>query len=231
MPHNPYLEQRLLGIQQALMAQHTGGKSLPNASIGSERETFLREFLQKLFPAHRRFATGSITDAQGLISGQVDIVVEYPFIPSFPMPGTTDERLFLAESVAMVIEVKSDLSSQWKEVCNTVGKVKALRRDLNPVMTFGETVEATIIPCVAVGYTGYQTLEGLKKRLSNTPEQQRPDGVLVINPGIFFGFGLSATRTLALYTLCIVINSTLTNLGFATPNLLAYVEVENLQDT
>lgn len=229
MPHNPYLEQRLLGIQQALIAQHTGGKSLPNASIGSERETFLREFLQKLFPAHRRFATGSITDAQGLISGQVDIVVEYPFIPSFPMPGTTDERLLLAESVAMVIEVKSNLSSQWQEVCNTVGKVKALRRNLNPVMTLGETVEATI-PCVAVGYTGYQTLEGLRKRLLNTPEQQRPDGVLVIDPGIFLGFDTSATGTLALYTLCILINSTLTNLGFATPNLLAYVEVQNSED-
>jgi hypothetical protein len=223
MPPNPYLEQRLLGIQQALIAQHTGGRSLPNASSGSERETFLREFLQKLFPAHRRFATGSITDAQGLISGQVDIVVEYPFIPSFPMPGT-DERLLLAESVAMVIEVKSNLSSQWQEVCNNVGKVKALRRNLNPVMTLGETVEATI-PYVAVGYTGYQTLEGLEKRLLATPEQQRPDGVLVINPGIILGFGASATITLALYALCIVINSTLTNLAFATPNLLAYVEV------
>lgn len=229
MSHNPYLENRLLGIQQALIAQHTGGKSLPNASIGSERETFLREFLQKLFPAHRRFTTGSITDAQGLISGQVDIAVEYPFIPSFPMPGT-DERLLLAESVAMVIEVKSNLSSQWQEVCNTVGKVKALQRNLNPVMTLGETNEATI-PCVAVGYMGYQTLEPLHKRLFDTPEQQRPDGVLVINPGIFWGFGLSAESTWALYALCIVINSTLTNLAFATPDLLAYVDVRNSQDT
>ena len=81
---------------------------LPGATVGSERETFLRKFLQKVFPTHRRFATGAITDSQGAISGQVDIAVEYPFAPSFPMPST-DERLLLAESVAIVIEVKSDL--------------------------------------------------------------------------------------------------------------------------
>lgn len=81
MAHNPHLVQRLTGIQQALMAQYTAGRAMPNTTIGSERETFLREFLQKLFPAHRRFATGAITDSNSRLSGQVDIAVEYGLIP------------------------------------------------------------------------------------------------------------------------------------------------------
>ena len=77
MAMNSHLVQRLTGIQSALMAQHIAGRGLPNAMIGSERETFLREFLQKLFPAHRRFAPGTITDSTGRLTGQVDIAVEY----------------------------------------------------------------------------------------------------------------------------------------------------------
>jgi hypothetical protein len=45
---NPHLLQRLQGIQQSLLAQHLGGQGLPAAVAGSERETFLREFLQKV---------------------------------------------------------------------------------------------------------------------------------------------------------------------------------------
>jgi hypothetical protein len=45
------------------------------------------------------------------MSGALDIVVEFPFLPSFPAPGG-DERLYLAESVALAIEVKSDLCAQ-----------------------------------------------------------------------------------------------------------------------
>src|SRR2546423_1122598 len=115
MPQNTHLINRLQAIQQSLMAQHAGGHHLPNALIGSERETFLREFLQKVFPAHHRFATGAITDSDNRLSGQVDIAVEYPFLPSFPMPGPSHERLLLAESVAAVVEVKSDLSGQWDQ--------------------------------------------------------------------------------------------------------------------
>lgn len=222
MPHNPYLVQRLTAIQQALMAQHAAGRGMPNATAGSERETFLREFLQQLFPAHRRFATGAITDSAGAITGQVDIAVEYGVVPSFPMPSTT-ERLLLAESVALVIEVKSDLSAQWGQVCETTGRVKTLQRHLNPIMTLGDGPQP-LIPCIAVGYTGHSTIEGLSERLVTTPEAQRPDAALVIQSGCFSGFGLNASGALGLYALCLAINHMLTTIGFAAPNLMSYVQ-------
>src|SRR5262249_49094612 len=49
--------------------------------------------------------------------------------PSLPQISGK-ERLYLAESVAAVIEVKSNLSSQWEEVEKTVREVKKLRRPL-----------------------------------------------------------------------------------------------------
>ncbi len=224
MPHNQHLLNRLEGIRLALMAQHTGGKGLPNATIGSERETFLREFLQKVFPAHRRFASGAITDSTGEISGQVDIAVEYPFVPSFPMPST-DERLFLAESVAMVIEVKSDLNKQWTQACNTVRKVKALKRELNTLMTFG-TAPPQQIPCVVVGYKGFNAIESLQLRIDGTEQAERPDAALVIESGCFCGAGVTANGPLGLYALCLTINRYLTSLGHAAPKLTAYVDTD-----
>lgn len=220
MALNPHLEQRLTGIQGALLAQYLAGRGLPNATIGSERETFLREFLQKLFPSHRRFATGVITDAESRLSGQVDIAVEYGFVPSFPMPST-EERLLLAESVALVIEVKSDLVSQWGQVRETTSKVKSLRRHLNPILTFGEGPPVTI-PCIAVGYTGHAKVEGLQERLATTPETERPDAALVVQSGCFTGFGMTAHGALGLYALCLAINVLFTQIGFASPDLVAY---------
>jgi hypothetical protein len=220
MPANDHLIQRLNGIQAALIAQHLGGRGMPSATIGNERETFLREFLQKLFPAHRRFATGAITDSEGHLSGQVDIAVEYGFVPSFPMPGT-EERLLLAESVALVIEVKSDLVGQWNQVRETTARVKALRRQLNIVMGIGEN-PPDHIPCIAVGYTGHQTVQGLQDRLGKTPAEERPDGALVIESGCFCGFGMAATGSLGLYAMCMAINVLFTQIGFASPRLEQY---------
>lgn len=221
MPANPHLAQRLAAIQQAMLAHRAGAIGLPSAVAGQERETFVREFLQQVFPAHRRFATGAITDAVGSISGQVDIAIEYGVIPSFPMPAT-DERLLLAESVAMVIEVKSNLSAQWAEIEATTKKVKGLKRDIGASMTFGPGPPAKI-PLIAVGYTGHLTLEGLRKRLEETDEDARPDGALVIDSGCFVGFGIEAAGVLGLYGLCVAINNVLGALAFAHPLLDVYV--------
>jgi len=196
---------------------------LPAVVAGSERETFLREFLQKVFPGHRRFATGVITDPAGNLSGQVDIAIEYGFIPSFPMP-VADERLLLAESVALVIEVKSDLIRQWGEVEATTRRVRALRRDMGVAMHFGDAPLPDRIPVAAVGYTGHKTIDGVDERLRTTPEDSRPDAALVINSGCFVGFGVSASDALGLYGLCLGINSILNQIGFAHPNLAAYVQ-------
>ena len=69
------------------------------ASKGAERQAFIESFLTNVLPPTFRFGSGDATDAAGHRSGQLDVVVEYPFSPSLPSfggPGVT--RLYLAES-------------------------------------------------------------------------------------------------------------------------------------
>ncbi|MEY3480338.1 MAG: hypothetical protein RIQ71_1113 [Verrucomicrobiota bacterium] len=226
--NNPHLIARLTGIQQALMAQHLGGRGMPNAAIGSERETFLREFLGKVFPSHYRFTSGAITDSTGSISGQIDIAVEYPFLPSFPMPAS-GERLLLAESVAAVIEVKSDLSGQWGQVQSTIRALRPLRRKwkgtvglIGGGIRFGSGSE-TPVPTIAVGYTGHTTIDGLKQRLDTTIEQERPDAAFVVQSGCFVGFGMKASGPLGIYALCIAVSQLTAAIAAAESDPLMYV--------
>lgn len=124
---NLHVASRLDGIHKSLLASHAAGKDMSSASKGTERELFITDFLTRVFPPHFRFGSGDITDRNELRTGQVDIVVESPFL--FSLPAQSDgPRLFLAESVAAVIEVKSDLRMQWKEVERTVTNVRAITR-------------------------------------------------------------------------------------------------------
>jgi hypothetical protein len=83
MPNRHVLE-RLAGIQQILMGVHHAGTPMTAATKGAERAAFIDNFLGEVLPTVYRFGTGDATDAAGRRSGQLDVVVEYPFAPSLP---------------------------------------------------------------------------------------------------------------------------------------------------
>ncbi len=223
---NEHIEQRMLAIQQALISQHTAGRGFPNAMIGNERETFRREFLKKVFPGKFRFGTGVITDSNNNLSGQVDIAIELPYEPSFPMPST-EERLYPAEAVGAVIEVKSNLATQWNEVEETVAKIKKLERKLRLIMRIGMS-DLPKIPCYVAAYAGYKTKEALVNRLNSTPEECRPDGILVINPGYFVATnGSNGSGPNALFVFIAAINAELNTVLSASSNLGIYINNED----
>ncbi len=125
---HPYLQPRLEALHHVLMESFRGGGVMSSATRGTERELFVRAFLSQVFSPMHRFGTGDITDAHQERSGQVDIVVPFPETAlSFPL-YPEGPRLFLAEGVAAVIEVKSDVATQWGEVLATAEHVKKLRR-------------------------------------------------------------------------------------------------------
>ena len=202
---NKHVERRLQAIQQSLFAHYEGGSGLPSALIGGEREHLVNDYLSQLLPPIYRFGRGAITDASGEICGQLEVVMELPLGASFPMPAGS-ERLYLAESVAAIVEVKSNLSSQWNEVEETIRKVKVLQRDIrqrsalilesspDPIIEAGPK-----IPCYAVGYIGYKSLKTLEDRLSSTPAECQPDGVLVLESGCFLGVTCRADGVWGLY--------------------------------
>ena len=93
---NVHLTTRLEGILQQLIGGYLAGRSMSSATKGTERETFVDRFLSEVFPRQFRFGTGDAIDAYGHKSGQLDVVIEYPFSPSLPTIGSAS-RLYLAE--------------------------------------------------------------------------------------------------------------------------------------
>jgi hypothetical protein len=232
---NTWVLNRLEAIRQTLLIHHQAGAGLPDAVVGNERELFVSEYLSKVLPPTLRIGRGCVTDTGNNLTGQLDVVIEYPFVPSFPMPSTA-ERLYLAESVALVIEVKSDLTKQWDEVRATAKKAKPLRRELRqPSGTLLEdspgpafAPDRSRVYCYAVGYQGHKTLEGLQERLASTPEGERPDGALVIGSGCYVGHLGKAEGAWGLYALLAEM-TTITNavLGIANPLISGYGEFRN----
>jgi len=88
--------------------------------------------------------------------------------------------LYLAEGVAAVIEVKSDVAGQWEEVRRTSEQLKKLRRQYGGGIISGFHPPPQI-PLFAVGYTGWKTLATVQEKVS----EGVVEGVLVLDAGIY----------------------------------------------
>jgi hypothetical protein len=103
--------------------------------------------------------------------------------------------LYLAESVAAVVEVKSNAAIQWEEVRRTATQLAPLRRTFEAAMVFGASPPKSI-PLFVAGYKGWRTAETARKHLDENPDVA---GILVIDPGIFVSRDLEATGPWALW--------------------------------
>ena len=177
--------ERLSGIQQMLLGARAAGTSLSSATKGREREVFINGFLAEVLPPHLRVGSGDAIDQAGRRSGQLDIVVEYPFLPSLPLVTGKSPRLYLAEGIVAVIEVKSDVALQWSEVEQTAQNLLSLQRDYQYErgVSIGPRAMPSI-PLFVVGYGGWKTF---KKVQQNVDLAKGINGVLVIEHGHFFG--------------------------------------------
>ena len=197
---NQHIAQRLAGIQAILMGVYQAGASLSSATKGAEREAFVERFLSQVLTPQYRFGTGDATDQQGRRSGQLDVVVEYPWVPSLPIVQVDQSRLYLAEGTAAVIEVKSNIASQWSEVLHVAQQLEPLRRTYGSGMSSGSEPMQRI-PLFAVGYSGWKTPETVQRHLNGVSV----DGILIIDAAIFVSsphfLGMTATGPWALWGL------------------------------
>jgi len=219
------------------MAHHAAGKRFPDATKGSEREILIREFLAKVLPPPFRFGTGAVIDCEGRRTGQMDIVVEFPILPSFPTPGSP-ERLYLADSVAFAIEVKSDLAAQWQQVEEKATQLSPLRRSWRGhiQMDFAGGVKQhdasdSRVPFVAIGFEGYATIDSLQRRLDTTSIDARPDSALVVSSGAYAsrvrGSTPRAFGPAGLFALCTDAAYYARNVVTAVPDLSKYFAALN----
>jgi hypothetical protein len=215
---NPHVFKRLEGLQTILRGVHQSSVGLSSATIGTERAAFIDEFLSKVLPPVYRFGTGDATDVAGHRSGQLDVVVEHPFSPSLPSVGAGPTRLYLAEGVAAVIEVKSNLANQWDQVLTSSAALAPLRKRFEATMSSGGP-PATTIPYFAVGYTGWSKLETLQDHVAAAPHVT---GALVIDPGLYVGAEVGAWGPHALWAFICHLHFLTVSLQSASSDPFAY---------
>ena len=202
---------------------------MSSAAKGEERAAFIGEYLSKVLPPIYRFGSGDVTDSNGEKSGQLDIVIEYPFFPSLPSGGGGQTRLYLAESIAAVIEVKSDLSNQWPEAVRTATALSRVRSKFGPAlsiqpgsMSYG-VPRPNRIPIFAVGYTGWSSISALKSKLESCSNIR---GALVIDRGLYVSKGgIAATGPWALWALICDLHKITNSLQGASPDPAMYAEM------
>jgi len=161
------------------MGAYEAGGGFASANKGAEREVFITLFLQNVLPPMYRFGSGEITDAKALKSGQLDVVVEMPWAPSFAPPFNSTVRLYPAEGVGAVIEVKSNVKDQFSKVVKTANGLAPLSQTLGGTSTDNgfevHVPEEVPIPLYAVGFEGWKTADPIKAKLLSTAL----DGILV----------------------------------------------------
>ncbi len=173
------LKGRLRGLINGLIYAHEAGGDLSSSTKGSEREAFINTILKSVIAPPFRVGSGDIIDTQGNHSGQLDIVIEHGGGISFPLVAHETPRLYLAESVCAVVEVKSNLPSQWSEVKSTADKLSKVKR-LN-VRNNSKQSEYDPLPLLAVGYKGWSSIETYKENIKDSGVA----GILSIDPTIF----------------------------------------------
>lgn len=214
---NPYLIKRLEALRGVMLHSYAGGASLSSASRGREREAFVNVALENVIAPPFRIGSGDITDSAGNRTGQLDTVIEFASSISFPMLSGAP-RLYLAEGVCAVLEIKSDLSNQWNEVESARTKISAIKRNFGASITIGGTMPATV-PHIAVGFTGWKAL----KTVEDKRRDSGLDGILFINEQLFVGGGYTATGPFALYTFFVLMQRLTTMMLGASGDYLAYV--------
>ncbi|MFL9921600.1 hypothetical protein PQR75_40865 [Paraburkholderia fungorum] len=180
--------KKLEDIHTSLMARYHETAGFSSAISGTEREVVMKELLQRVLPSSFRIGSGSILDASGKETGQVDAVIERPFSLSFPI-GSESNRLYVADSVCAAFEIKSDLYRQGKEARTKIEQIRALHRfdmsdDKEERIIQGD---ALLIPSFIIGFKGHTTEEGLQENFIDPRNLYAPSGVLCIESELFYG--------------------------------------------
>lgn len=224
---NPYVIGRLKAIQAILANASKGGTGLASATIGSERESFVNLVLGNVIAPPFRIGTGEITDHAGNLSGQVDIVVEYANTISFPMLQANASRLYLAESVCCVIEVKSNVQDQWDQVVAKAQKLTTISRSTGVIAWAGPKPDRTI-PLFAVGFKGWKHSESALEALQKVPADAGAlSGILMLDSGVYVSRGVYETHANAgpeaIFGFLLSLEQLTSTMLVAKPNLAAYV--------
>lgn len=204
--------------QQELYHAYSTSSALGHSvSKGDERELITRQFLSSHMPHAVQIDRGILVDqdtanfAESLsqkTSPQLDILLVMSDQPQLTLYGGS--KMFFAESVVAVIEVKTTLTSaEIDRILEHCKKVKERKRQVLGLY-FRESDDPSTAPSDRIPYyvvafdsqrTALQIMEALKQKGSQMglSTEQEPDGIFTLNPttGTFVlkDIGLHQCRT------------------------------------
>lgn len=221
---NAFVVERLRAMRGVLLQAYSGGASMSTSSKGNEREAFVKHVLANVIAPPFRIGSGDITDTAGHRTGQLDTVIEFSTSISFPMLRPDAPRLYLAEGVCAVIEIKSDLQHQWSEVVRSRAKVAAITQKLGAALYFRKEHEKLreTLPYLVVGFHGWKTLDTVREKV----KEGNLDGLLLIEEGLFAWPGGEATGDYALFAFFAELHRLMSRMLFALPNYQEYLNFE-----
>jgi hypothetical protein len=163
----------LNGAFDRLLAAFSASHEMSDVTKGTVREFGLRAALEYAIPPIARLYSGDIIDCLGNATGQLDFIVAHASTPAL---GSRDDepRIVLAEGVLGVIELKSNLATQWRQVERTWAKLCRIRRPLPEAgfdphgrLFVGRNNAAPAehaISLMVIGKTGWKDAEELGRR-------------------------------------------------------------------
>ena len=176
------LEQFFKDQTNVLAAQATSVANVEHrGSIGSNRETFIKEFIEKSFPKKFVVGTGEIFDSEGRVSKQCDVVVCDELLPVFDYSST---QQFVAEGVFSHIEVKSNLTSdELTKSLEVTKSVKKINKKVDAVMHTGDLPDK-VFSCI-FAYKGVSKEKAREKLteyyISESKIAKKIDAICVLN--------------------------------------------------
>jgi hypothetical protein len=177
------IEHFYASVQNRLMSGYASDSSSGPPIKGPNRETFVRNFLERIFPKHIRFGGGVIIDHNHNCSGQCDIVAEWPWGPSLQIDENST-RYYFADLVAAVVSIKSDVRSQWAEICAEVETLKTVDFTVNPQEDRFSKWERSV-PFFAVGYKGFSSPDSAKDFFLKSAYDHQNFSILSIETGVY----------------------------------------------
>lgn len=194
---HPRLETFFRGAVTELMGAYGKSEGAPSACKGSLRERGVRRAIEHSLPGMVRLYEGEIIDSFGGQTGQLDGILVHAS-GSALATAPDESRIVLAEGAIAVVESKSNLPAQWKEVVGTWDKVRAIRR-CPPGAAIQDGLSLVVpepgLPFYVIGRKGWTSEDKLLEKVVGLAEcsgNEKAPFVLAVQlepPG----FGYSAT--------------------------------------
>lgn len=146
---------------------------------GSNRESLIAEVLRAYLPQDLGIDTGLITSADGQFSNQADLIITGSSWNT-PLYPTGPNRIWLVESVYVLIEVKTSLNTtELADAINKCRRFKSLPRHFSDAPVIPQIKESLFVIWSYESPSSETLKANLRNALSSVPVEEQPDFVIV----------------------------------------------------